>query len=242
MERHTQSVSLHVGSGFSKCDILLMMLFRPTPLVTGEIYHLFNRGHNKQDLYFSPRDYRRFIDSISYYHFQGPKPKFSKFIHGTLIPIKLTDENALVDVFCYCLMPNHFHLLVRQRVNGGITKFMSQLANSWAKYSNLKYGRSGSPFEGHFRSVLIENDEQFIHVSRYIHINPIVSKIAQHLEDYPWSSYCEYMSGKNLICTTADILSMFSNSTEKYKKFLNDQISYGETLEKIKHQQTDIDE
>lgn len=145
----------------------------------------------------------------------------------------------LVDIICYCLMPNHFHLLLKQVAENGISKFISQISNSYTKFFNTKNKRIGPLLQGAFKAVLIENDEQLLHVSRYIHLNPVVSGIVNTLEKYPWSSYQEYKIG-SIFCKTEEILSFFKTKTE-YLEFLNDQIEYGKSLEFIKHNLLDDD-
>ncbi len=210
-------------------------------LATGEIYHVYNRGANKQHIFHLPRDYRRFVQTISYYRFLGPKPKFSKFITGTIVPVELAEDKKHVEIYCYCLMPNHFHLLIKQLKEGGISKFLGDLSNSYVKYGNLKHTRSGPLFEGRFKAVHVDRDEQFLHVSRYIHINPRVARLVNNLDDYRWSSFGDYMIGNSSLCNVSEILSFFANNSADYKKFLEDQVAYGETLELIKHQLIDID-
>lgn len=208
---------------------------RLTPLVNGEYYHVYNRGSEKRDIYLKSRDYERFLETIHYYQFIGPKPKFSQFTKANLYQFKPIQANKLVEIISYCLMPNHFHFLLRQLKDDGISIFMSQLCNSYTKYFNTKYNRIGPLLQGRFKSVLIENDEQLIHTSRYIHLNPVVSKLVARLEQYPWSSYFEYISNTKGLCSTKEVLNFFP-SKEKYRKLLEDQIDYGTTLEIIKHQ------
>lgn len=131
-------------------------------------------------------------------------------------------------------MPNHFHLQVRQLKENGISIFMSQVLNSYTKYFNTKYERVGALFQGAFKSVLIETDEQLIHLSRYIHLNPVVSGISKNPEDYHWSSYHEYLE-EPVLCSPSEVLNFFQ-SKEKYKEFVQDQIEYGTILEILKHQ------
>ena len=140
-------------------------------------------------------------------------------------------------------MPNHFHFLIRQLKENGISKFMSQISNSYTKYFNTKYNRIGPLFQGAFKAVLIESDEQLIHVSRYIHLNPVVSGLIKNLEDYRWSSYLEYIKPNDTFCSINEILGFFTpNERKRYKEFVEAQIDYGRKLEKIKHQLIDIDE
>ena len=139
---------------------------RITPLVSGEYYHIYNRGSEKRDIYTQPRDYTRFQKTFYYYQFSDPKPKFSQFKKSNLFKPLLNEK--LVEIICYCLMPNHFHFLIKQLKEKGISIFLSQLSNSYTKYFNVKYGRIGPLLQGAFKAVRIETDEQFIHVSRYI--------------------------------------------------------------------------
>ena len=212
---------------------------RATPLVNGELYHLFNRGVEKRDIFLQSREYIRFRQTFYYYQFQEPKPRFSNLSKNKLKNFRLSKETKLVEIICYCLMPNHFHFLVRQLKAKGLSIFLSQVSNSYTKYFNTKYKRVGPLFQGAFKSVRIETDEQLIHVSRYIHLNPIVAQMVKSLDDYPWSSYHEYIYGASGVCVTADVLGFFK-SKERYKQFLEDQITYGITLEKAKHQLIDL--
>ena len=133
------------------------------------------------------------LKTMFYYQFMGPRPSFSKFSKSEIAPLKPLSEEKMIEIICYCLMPNHIHFLIRQLKENGISKFMGQISNSYTKYFNTKYTRVGPLLQGPFKAVLIESDEQLIHVSRYIHLNPIVSGIVKNLEDYPWSSYLEYI-------------------------------------------------
>lgn len=209
---------------------------RITPLVNGEFYHIYNRGSEKRSIYQQSRDYKRFQQTFYYYQFPGPKPRFSNFTKTDLF--KTSFNSGIVEIICYCLMPNHFHFLIKQLKDGGISIFMSQLSNSYTKYFNTKYRRVGPLLQGAFKAVIIESTEQLIHVSRYIHLNPVVSDLTKKPEDYPWSSYLEYTQTNSLFCNPTEILNLFP-SREKYKEFVEDQIDYGTTLEFIKHHLVD---
>ncbi len=214
---------------------------RNVSLVNGEFYHIYNRGSDKRNIYTQPRDYNRFLKTIYYYQFLGPKRSFSKFAKSDLNSFKPDPEKKLVKIICYCLMPNHFHFLVKQLKTNGISIFLSQLSNSYTKYFNTKYKRIGALLQGTFKAVLIESEEQLIHVSRYIHLNPVVSGLTKDLNSYKWSSYPEYVTGNSLFCSIDEILNFFP-SPQKYQKFVEAQIDYGTTLEIIKHQVIDINE
>lgn len=208
------------------------MASRFIPFINGQYYHIYNRGSEKKPIFQSKRDYSRFLKTAIYYHFEGPKPRFSRFKINQLF--RPNPDKKIVDIICYCLMPNHFHFLVRQTKKGGITEFVSKLINSYTKYYNTKYDRVGALLQGQFKAVLIESDEQLIHLSRYIHLNPISSYLAEDLDSYQFSSYHEYMNITSGICSKELILDLFKNKDE-YKKFVGDQIAYTQTLELIKH-------
>ena len=216
---------------------------RLLPLVNEQIYHVFNRGINHQPTFIDKFEYKRAMAVIDYYRFANPPLKFSVFL-------KLSQENRaqisddmkkeyskLVDVLVFCLMPNHFHFLLRQVQDGGISKFLSNFQNSYTRYFNTKNERDGAIFLGQFKAVLIETDEQLIHVSRYIHLNPTTSYIVKDFDsliDYPWSSLSEYLNERPIICETSTVMDIFGSS-ESYKEFLRDQVEYQRELDKIKH-------
>lgn len=130
-------------------------------------------------------------------------------------------------------MPNHFHLLLRQVRDNGVHEYMRKVGNSYAKYFNTKHNRVGSLFQGVFKAVSVENDEQLIHLSRYIHLNPYVSDITRDWEHYPYSSFSEF-TGKPLVCNPKPILELFKDQ-EDYINFILDHQSYANELAKIKH-------
>lgn len=212
---------------------------RIIPLVTEEIYHIYNRGTEKRDIYLQPSDFKRFVQTFSYYQFSQAKIKFSQFTKQKLSSILTLPDNKQVEIICFCLMPNHFHFLIRQTKEGGISIFMSQLSNSFTKYFNVKYKRVGALLQGTFKAELIQNDEQLIHTSRYIHINPIVSGLVKSLENYKWSSYQEYITNQSVICSIDKVLELFSSPAD-YIEFVQSQIEYGTSLEVLKHKAIDL--
>lgn len=216
------------------------MPYRIIPFVNGEFYHLYNRGLEKKDIFIQSRDYSLFIDTFFYYQIQNPKPRFSNYRQSKLFPVDPTKK--IVDIICYCLMHNHFHLLVKQLKDGGITEFMRRFILSYIKYRNLKYKHQGPLLNGPFKAVRMETDEQLIHVSRYIHLNPLVSLLVKNLNLYPWSSYKTYVGLDNNPRLAKEEILNFFKSPKDYKKFVLDQADYGRTLELLKHSTLDIDE
>jgi len=215
---------------------------RKTPFVNGQIYHVFNRGVNLNSVFFDKRDYERAIKLLEFYQVGDAPIRYSKFVKATGELRKYFEESLkkmqrVVDLICFCLMPNHFHLLLRQIEEGGIVKFVRNFQIGYSRYLNEKEKRSGALFQGQFKAVRVENDEQLIHVSRYIHLNPYSSYLVKdltELEKYPWSSYPEYIFDIDGICQKELIFSIFKRK-EDYRKFILDNADYQRKLERIKH-------
>lgn len=219
------------------------MPYRKTVFASGEYYHIYNRGVAYQPIFKNKRDYERFILTLSYYRFHNVPLRLSKLLQlskelrNDMLSSLYKDNKKTVEIITYCLMPNHFHLLVKQIDNGGISKYLRQSINSYAKFFNTKYKRVGSLFQDMFKAVRIESDEQLIHVSRYIHLNPLVSYLVNKKEllGYPWSSFQSYVekSDDDFIATES-VLAHFKNG-KKYYQFVLDQEDYGKKLEHLKH-------
>jgi len=219
------------------------MPFRKTPLITSQVYHLFNRGINGMAMFLGKRTYSRFLLALEYYQHKHVPVKLSHFItlsgddrESIFIDLR-RDKRKLIDLYCYCLMPNHFHLLVKQTGQHGITTYMQKLLNSYSSYYNLVADRKGPLFQGPFKAVRIETDEQFFNVSRYIHINPYVGHVIErkNLLTYPNSSLPIYLYGINAsIINTKPILGQFNTITH-YRKFILDQADYKQSQENFKY-------
>lgn len=204
---------------------------RKIPLVTNHIYHVFNRGVNKNEIFFSEKDYKRF--TLAARHYIAKNSKFS-YDKPNSDPVSAASKSK-VEILAYCLMPNHFHFLIKQLDDNGITSYMRRFMNSYVHYVNIKYKRVGPLFQGRFKGVLIESDQQLLHVSRYIHLNPLVSDLVASLDDYLWSSYFTYTQNReDGLCNPDLILSSFKTKKD-YKQFVLDQKDYARSLEKLKH-------
>lgn len=218
------------------------MASRKVVLATGEYYHVFNRGVARQPVFLTKRDYERFVLSLSYYRFTNLPGKLSRYlslskdIRQDINKSLGKDNNFLVEIVSYVLMPNHFHLLLKQSSDKGITVFMSKLTNSYTRYINTKHERVGDLFQGVFKAVRVETNEQLVHLSRYIHLNPVVSYVIpeRELMEYPWSSLRDYLTDKSSFVTTEIVRNQF-RTQEDYKQFVLDQIDYGKRLEEISH-------
>lgn len=213
------------------------MGYRFIPFVNQSFYHIYNRGVEKRQIFSNERDYQRFLQTLYYYQFAGTnlKPPFSKKDHLKYYNLDFSKNPKSIEIICYCLMPNHFHLLVRQAQDKGIQKFMQKTLNSYTKYFNTKNNRVGPLFQGAFKAVLVETDEQLLHVSRYIHLNPYVSDLTKDLGSYSYSSYPDYIGAVDQkICTKESVLDFFKSPAD-YQGFVVNHGDYARKLEKMKH-------
>ncbi len=192
------------------------------PFYENGYYHVYNRGVEKRQIFLDEKDYKAFSGILKAY--LSP-PEDKSILQGRALQRvrghKLYDE---VKLLAYCLMPNHFHLLIQQKLASSITNLMRRALTAYSMYFNEKYERVGSLFQGRFKAKEVDKDEYLLHLSRYIHRNPsgsLVKKIGD-LESYVWSSYPIYL-GKldNRIVDPGFILGFFpKDKIESYKQFV----------------------
>ena len=187
-------------------------MLQKDPFVTGEYYHIYNRGIDKRVIFKLKRDYERFI-MLLYLANSNEVFRLDDLLnkrHKTFNEILLLDKGKpLVSIGAWCLMPNHFHILIRQEVDGGITKFMRKLSIGYSMFFNIKYQRQGALFGGLFKSKCIKNDDNYMRqLFAYIHLNPLelqfpnwekeINKYSkdmkEFLETYRYSSYQDYLN------------------------------------------------
>lgn len=220
------------------------MPYRTVILAQDQIYHVYNRGVAAMPIFHSSKDYSRFLALVDYYRFINTPASFSQVMklpydERDKIFAGLRKENKThVDILSFCLMPNHFHLLLKQLTEKGISIFLSNLQNGYAKYFNIKNSRVGPLFQSMFKAVRVDTDEQLTHVSRYIHLNPSTGYIVEpkNLLEYHWFSLGTYLKeGKVYPFMSVDlILGLFKNR-QGYYQFVLNQADYQRELDKIKH-------
>lgn len=192
---------------------------RSASFFTDGYYHVFNRGVDKRIIFQRFGHYLRFLTTIRSILKTGSATPRSSYNQSLALSTK-------VDLLCYCLMPNHYHFLLKQKVDMGITEFMHKLNTSYTKFFNLNNNRTGRLFEYTFKAKSIESEPSLLHVSRYIHINPVIAGIITLPEEWRWSSYHDYVDIEaHPLCQTQDILASFSD-TYSYATFTKDQIAY----------------
>ncbi|MFA5871055.1 MAG: transposase [Candidatus Paceibacterota bacterium] len=214
--------------------------------VNGKIYHLYNRGADKRSIVCDDHDRFRFTHSLfefnnsdSLLHFSR---RSSQLVEVGLRPIgsgekiqKREPRKFLVDLIAFCLMDNHYHLMVRQRVDGGVSKFVQKFGTGYTHYFNQRHERSGVLFQGKFKSVPVSDDAQFNFLPFYIHANPFDKKFKEwrekemknpkqaieFLKEYRWSSFPDYVGIKNFPSVTQRelLLDYFGGEKEIEKAF-----------------------
>lgn len=183
---------------------------RKDPLIPGEYYHIYNRGNRKQEVFGDRADYFYFLRKL----------REQKQIHG-------------VTIAAYCLMPNHYHLLLKQepsltcehvKLGGGmnrISTMMQSIGTSIAKTFNKKYKTVGSLFQGTFQSKYISNDAYLIHLARYIHLNPVATGLVKRPEDWEYSSYLDIIGTRRGVLPDKNlILQYFNDNPDSYCEFV----------------------
>ncbi len=182
--------------------------------VAGNIFHIYNRGNNKEKIFFDKQDYKAFLFRLGLcLGFTEEELNREKLISMPYSRIRITEtskNNFKLHVFS--LMPNHFHLLIEQVGDISISNLISKLCTSYSKYINQKHKRVGHVFQDKFKAVLMENNPQLMWTSSYIHTNAVKDGIVKHPSDYPWSSYNDHALERNLPFINKDlIISIFEN-------------------------------
>lgn len=168
-------------------------------------YHLYNRGVEKRKIFMEEQDYKMFLYFLKKYllppddPLRGLNPRKEKERIDYRWKSNLYNE---IKLLCYCLMPNHFHLIIKQLNENGITYFMKRLSNCYTGYFNEKYNRVGSLFQGRYKAALVKTETHFLHLIYYIHYNPKElfaekNNVIEKTKDYPWSSYSDYLGKRN---------------------------------------------
>jgi putative transposase len=185
------------------------MPYRKMALCAGEYYHLYNRGNNRQLIFLEKDNYLYFLHQLK----------------------KYTSNNS-VDVIAYCLMPNHYHLLVYPNLEN-LSEMVQSFSISYTKAMNKRFNRVGALFQGRYKIAHIDRDEYLLHLSRYIHLNPVSAGLVAHPDDWEFSSYSEYIGRRKGTLPKPDaILGQFS-SIGDYRGFVEAGIEKDETFDHL---------
>ena len=194
-------------------------------------YHIFNRGVDGRIIFMNENDYFNFLlrlsslnTNLSFEERKGQKKELSSFS---------MDSFEFVEIVTYCLMPNHYHLLLRQKVDNGVSHFMHKIGTGYTNGLNKKYKRSGSLFQGSFKAVEIKTDAQLQYVSAYINGNPEIHGIKK-AEEWVYSSCRDYLGKRNGVLAKKDIILKDFEDNNDYKKYMDEVIKNSKEIKDIK--------
>ena len=214
-----------------------------------ELYHVFNRGVEKRSLFLDDQDRHRFVHDLFIFNDSKPAENTEYFYSRATRSVESIDlrgryerekRKRIVDIHAWCLMGNHYHLLLSPIIDGGISKFLMKLNVGYAKYFNERYKRTGTLFQGRTKKVRILTDAHFLHILHYIHLNPLdflkgsenwrnlrianATAAMKHLENYRWSSFKDYCGIRNFpdVVTTDLFGDTFRNYKKEISRYLKD--------------------
>ena len=170
------------------------LLFEP-----GHFYHLYNREANKEPMFFYDSDYLHFLKLWRKYALSSP-----------------------ITLVAYCLMPTHFHLLVRIDAPLDLSKIISVMLTAYAKWLNTKYNRSGLLFKDRFKAIHVDQQEHLLHLCRYIHLNPFAAGLVNNVEKWPFSNYLEFIGKRKGGLFDINFRNELFGTTEQYRQFVED--------------------
>jgi len=199
---------------------------RDIKFTNGEFYHIYNRGNNKRPIFQHFFDLQRFFQSMDEFNVQGPIGSiYVNSFKKDLLSSSTTKSERLVDFVCYCLNHNHYHFLIKQLADGGITEFMHKLGSGYTRYFNEKYKLNGGLFQGRFKAIHVDSNDYLLHLSAYINLNNKVHKLSSSTTKLSKSSWDEYVrpAGSNNFCEKDIISSQFKNASG-YRKFAEDSL------------------
>ncbi|MBI2428361.1 MAG: transposase [Ignavibacteriales bacterium] len=166
---------------------------------SNEYFHVYNRGVERKEIFFNERNFTYFIRRMT----------------DALDPTE-------IEIVAYCLMPNHFHLLLFQKEPEGITKFVRSVCDGYAKAINKERSRTGHLFEGKYKIKQIESDDYLLHLSRYIHLNPVRAQLVSQAEEWEFSSCREYFEMRENKIISNRVISDQIGNAEQYRKFVEE--------------------
>ncbi len=202
----------------------------------GHFYHVMTKSIAGYIVFRSKNDYTRMLKMIEYYSYENVPLKFSRYFFSvnnknTVKEIDLTKFSKLVDIISYCLMPTHIHILLTPLKDNAVSIFMGNLLNSYTRYFNTKTKRKGPLWQGRFKSVNVETDEQLLHLTRYIHLNPSSSGLVKEPEIWSYSSYKQFLGKEKGFCSFEKYIHI---EPEEYREFVDSRKDYQRELSLIR--------
>ena len=197
-------------------------------------YHVFNKSIANFGIFSKSENGSRFIDSLDYYNNRKTKLSLSVYLRKNSLDTNLLipKDNSIAKLISYCIMPDHYHLLVKIIHADKFSQYISNVENSFSRFFNIKTNRKGPLWQSRFKSVIIESNEHLLHVSRYIHLNPTTNYLVDNPEDWTLSSYKDFISNEKYLKEYVKEISI--DSCLDYKQFIEDNKDYQRKLKHIK--------
>ena len=169
--------------------------------LAGHYYHVYNRGCNRELIFLNDDHYLYLVKRIKH-----------------LLPM------SQVRMIAYCLMPNHYHFLLRSEANDSISRFIQTLFNSYVQAFNQQQGRTGTLFQGRAKHIEVDSDAYIIYLARYIHLNPVMAHLVSSPDDWPYSNYLEWIDKRPGTLVDRELIGRFFSNTGDYQHFVNSTI------------------
>jgi len=199
----------------------------------GEYFHICNKSISNYHIFRKNKSIERFLLAVNYYNNQEVNVSLSKALRDELILPEIMEKrnNGIFSLLAYCVMPDHYHLLLRMISDYSLAKFMNNIEGSYSHYYNLLNMRKGPLWQSRFRASIIEDNETLLHVHRYIHLNPTTAGLVDKPIKWPWSSYRYFIKDRQALSIHKEIS---ITSVAIYKQFVNNQINYQRTIKGIR--------
>ncbi len=216
---------------------------RKIPHVTNEVYHVYSRSIAQFKIFNHPNEFHRMMQLLEYYRINAEyAPPFSVYLkkpHApgssfAQLPKLIKRENPLVRIIAFCLMETHLHLALQQTAPDGIPIFMQRVLTGYSKFFNALHKRKGPLTESRYQSRHVNSNEYLLHLTRYIHLNPVKAGLVAKAENWEFSSYKNYI-GLDSEFTLCDFKKLVPYSDVEYKKITEDHADYLSSLGKIKN-------
>ncbi|HEY4493759.1 MAG TPA: hypothetical protein VJB98_04045 [Candidatus Paceibacterota bacterium] len=197
-------------------------MVRKEAFAVGEFYHIYNRGVDKRNIVIDSKDSDRFVQGLAEFNTIEPiESIYSNSFAGN----KRDDVSPLVNIICYCLNPNHFHFILEEIVEGGISLFMNKQIGGYVKYFNNRHKRSGTLFPGRFKSKHISDNDYFLHSAAYVNLNNRVHQLNEESNKLVRSSWNEYTQNARGLCKKDILLEQFTKNRE-FENFCLDNLPF----------------
>ena len=216
---------------------------RKEPLVTGNIYHIMSKSISGYSIFNSDTEYTRMIQMFRFFSYDGSLPRFSQFITYHVVQKEgfeqalkqlVGENNKLMQIIAYCLMPTHIHLILKQLQDNGLSVAVGNMLNAYTRYFNTRHKRQGPLWMSRFKNILVDSDEQLLHLSRYIHLNPVTAGLVNNAAQWKNSSYAEYITPDKISHPLCDFRNYINENPYRYRAFVDDRAGYQRELAKIK--------